>query len=328
MTTARITAFVGFTTLLAGCGGGASTPAAPAKVVPVASPATVASGTPIATAKLVLKFPATFHTAKRTLAAKRLPAYVNASSGNNLDVFVDGVDAGSLPVTTGGDGTQTISLPIYSTSAHQIVAIETDASGLPNGNPLALGETDLAANSFQPGDITNIGLTMLMAVTDIGITTDPTTGNDALIGSSLGSPLYDNAGCPTFPAPGAPIFFFAADAEAGFVSVAGAGVAIPTVGNSANVGPLPPVRLTFGTGLNGGVTVVYGSATGEVAINASVANPAYTIVNNVFFQGGSAYPGIYALYQNSTLSNQLSTIYYNGGQTITRTVYAEASTGC
>ena len=127
-------------------------------------------------------------TTKRKSARAARPAYVNPNIGNYLDVWVDGSHviapaAGFPNVVASPDGTQTFTLPIYSTSSHNVVAIESDCA-LNTCDLLALGEADIANGSFSPGDTFAVGLTMQMNVVYVG----HTNPNQGLRRSARGAP--------------------------------------------------------------------------------------------------------------------------------------------
>jgi hypothetical protein len=334
-----IAALTGCAALLAGCGAGGSTPAAAHATSTAGTPASAPTGVPIATASLTIKFPATFHTARkasavtRTSAASktRSPAYVNPTSGNQLDIYVNGVDEtpGLTVNPESAGGAQSVTLPLYSSSAQQIVAVETEsgASTYPP-TPLAIGEADLAAGAFVPGDVTAIGLTMVMNAVGAGITSDPTGGSDATIDTSLQNPYPDTV-CDGFPGNGSTLYFFSYDMELGFVSSAGLGVTVPTPSGFANepgTYPLDSLGPPNGSvGLNTGFVISYQSGSGGVILSALFSNPAAVVKQDAVNQGG-VYPGIDALYNNGTLYYAIQSI---GSAAVTTQIYvAPNPEGC
>jgi hypothetical protein len=334
-----ISALIGCAALLAGCGGGGGGSTPTTHTTTATSSATSApTGAPLATAKLTIKFPATFHTAKKASATartsatstRRTPAYVNPNGNDYLDVYVNGVDESSQNIsTTLSDGSQSISLPLYSGNTQQIVAVET-INGVGN-NPvqvLAIGETDLPTNSFQPGDATNIGLTMLMNAVGAGITSDYSGGSDATIDTMLQTP-YEDVVC-NIPGTGSILYLFAYDAQSGyetgqqtFVAAGGLGIVVPTLGgftNQTGTYPLDSVVTSFPqTGLAAGFEISYQSSTGGLVLNALTSNPA-AVVQQDAFANGQVYPGIDALFQNGTLYN---VIYAIGNPNITTQIYVD-----
>lgn len=326
-----LTALTG-SALLAGCGGGGSAPSAP---LPLATTGAITGGasqsrTPVATASLTLKFPAGFHTAKssaiaRTSAsASRKPAYVN-SNPKYLDVWVLANGTATHVVDSSGgsnviatpDGSQTFSIPLYSYNTNQIVAYESDQQDGAFGNLLSLGEADLG--SFSPGSAPQIALTMLMFAQYIGIMSDPNNGNfDATVNPSFNAP-----GCSVSTA--GPYYFFTADADMGFVDAAGAGgVSSPLVsGWTADPGGTGN-SISQASGVNGGYNVVFNSTSGGVTIRLTAPNLAFAIASNVFNNGGSLYPGVYALYNASnydaSFNSQLYTQLYLAGPTVSAAI--------
>jgi hypothetical protein len=122
-------------------------------------------------------------------AARRTPKYVdpigcqNGSCGPNLiDIYVDGVlipnmdgcagnsgDSGtdSICVSETTDGTQSVSVPLYSTNANDIVVEEFDDCGNACGDLLAMG--DAFVGTFTPGTAVNASVTMQENVAYVGI---------------------------------------------------------------------------------------------------------------------------------------------------------------
>jgi hypothetical protein len=335
----RFSALTLAASLLAACGGGgsgASAPVTPAK--PTTAPTTgPASKTPIATASLRIVFPANFHKAKlsskavakaaakvaaKTPTGSRLPAYVNPGSGAIIDVFVvdntqdsvtDVVPGQAIQATS--DGSQTINIPLYSTDAQDIVAVES-WGGLGNAI-LAIGEADLGSNSFQAGSAPLIGLTMQMNVSNVGMMTGPSdAGGDATafsVGSSGNS--FNFSGSSNICSPGqtaGPFYAFATDPTGGFASnYFGSGQQTGTGGIST---PLL-VTYTFDQ-ITGGVTVSSDTSAGSqnvgytetfptvpgtsvgATFQFSVTSPAGTIANDALNNGGSLYPGVYEIEQS------------------------------
>jgi hypothetical protein len=318
-----IGALIGGAVIFSGCGGGGTAPAVSHAVAPAAT-ATVAPGAvPLATAKLTLAFPATFFTAKPGTSAKsstasvRRPAYVNPTNNENLDVFVDGVDeTPNLTVSNTNDGTQTITIGIYSTAAHQIVAIET-AGGLNSGQVLAIGETDVPAASFNPGDVSAIGLTMLMNATGIGITDNNNNSNngsaDAVFGTMSSSPIaFTDSDVCHIPGVGNYLYVFGTDltgGTTGFISNAGAGVPVVSLSSAVNLpGTTPPSdSLVFPYGINSYFQINYNSYSGGLLLTTQLTNPAAVTVQAAY-NNIQAYPGITALYNAGQIYNVIGYI--------------------
>jgi hypothetical protein len=316
--------------LLSGCGGGGGSAPAPHAVATSTSAA--AGATPIATGKLTVKYPASFHTARLLskakftsrsagirAAGKLRPAYVNGSSGFFLDVWVDGVHVvapSSGNILNTSDGTQTFSIPLFSTQAHQLVAIETD-TGLSEGNILAIGELDIPANSFNAGDAPVFGLTMLMNAVGIGITTDPSNGSDAtacISGTDCSGETEnyfqytssDFSICPSGTTPS--LYVFTTDPLGGFVAQGGAGIGVPNLTSWNSLPVNGGSTLASSAGLVYGYTITYNNAGGALIMNLSATNPAIAIYNDIENSyGPHLYPGIAALVAaNSTVSNLIN----------------------
>jgi hypothetical protein len=341
-TVRSISALIGCAALLASCGGGGSTPAVHSAAA--TSTATSApTGTPYATAHLTIKFPATFHTAKKASAktsvgataatsARRAPAYVNPNTNDHIDIYVNGVDetTGLAISNVNSDGTQDISLPIYSSTSQQIVAVET-INGTSNYpvQVLAIGEADLPIGSFQPGDQTNVGLTMLMNAVGAGITSDYSSGSDATIDTSAQTPYSDNVYACGAPANGSDLYLFAYDVQSGFetgqgtfVAAGGLGIAVPNLGgytNQSGTYPLDSVVTSGYTGIAPGFVINYQSPNGGLVLNAVTSNPAAAVQQDAYYNQG-VYPGIDLLYQGGTLSNVINAIT---NATITTPIYVD-----
>lgn len=289
-----------FAVLLAGCGGGGS---AASPVSPVTTASAAPKGSPIATASLTLKLPAGFHTARipaktGTSSTARRPAYVNATTGKYLDVWVVNGGAathvidssGGSNVSVVGGGSQTLSIPLYSTSQNQIVAYERDQPYNNPGNLLAIGETDFGG--ITAGSAPQVALTMQMNAQYIGVMSDPDDlHTDATVGPKFAS--Y-NSVCSTGNS--GSLYFFAADPTGGFVDAAGAGgVSLPTVtGWSADAGG---TGNTFGqgAGVAAASSVTFNNVAGGVTVRLTASNPAYTLVSGTLATNG-AYPGLQAIY--------------------------------
>ena len=250
--------------VLTACGGGGSstTPSQPVK--PAATPApSAASRTAVGTAKITLALPQVL-TAKgkavRAISrisgratqfsktASKSPQFVDPSPNplsagpcggpNVIDIYVDGtllsaIDGGpegsdSLCVQPGKTGRETATLPLYSTAANTIVAVEWDALGQ---NVLAIGESDFGG--FAPGNVQNVSLTMLMNAFGVGIV-DLSNPSGAL----LMTPSTEFAPAPG-PCPGSSQFaVYPTDALGNFIPAAGSGgTSTATItGTSANGG--------------------------------------------------------------------------------------------
>lgn len=229
---------------------------------------------------------------------------------------MDGTDETSgLTVSNIGDGTQTVAVPLYSTTAHTIVAVETDG-GLPSGSILALGEADISANAFSPGGAIAIGLSMAMSVESVGLMTDPADVNgDAYIGSPFTSFFINGCG----PGSQSNVYGFAADETGGFTNSEGTnqgnGPPIPTlVGFTDDAGTSPPdfvgpasstptlgYTITFNDGSTGGVTLKLAATNPIYPILSDAYTYSYSPGSGYYPAGSGSYPGIERLNYSGTI---------------------------
>ena len=225
----------------------------------------------------------------------RSPKYINPSPAPSvgicqtpvLDIYVDGVwqpaidglgeQPDSLCVQATADGTQTVNIPLYSTNSNQIVVVEWDAYLL---NVLAIGEADYG--TFGAGSTINVSLTMQMNAYYIGIT-DLGFNYPAIMSGTYGLP------CP----PTAQFGVFTADANQTFVPVAGyGGTSTPSLTSGPPIGTTTLAQ----SAIPGIYNVVWDGSCDSLNVSASAPNPAYQIVNDVYYNGGYNYPGIANLY--------------------------------
>lgn len=274
--------------LFAGCGGGGSSSPTPSQagVAPAvhATAAPAASRTAVGTATLTLSLPHVL-VGKNGKAVRvapsgsgRRPKYVNpvagggVCSGNVLDIYVDGslvpaLDGGpeapdSLCVNpASSDGTQTANVPLFSTGSNLIVAVEWDPT---ISNVLAIGEYN--GGQFSPGSGQTLTLTMQMNVYWIGITD-----------LAFNNPQLMQGGTYSFCAP--QVGVYSADWEGAFVPVAGyGGTSTPTVtGTSDNAGTSKFAQTT----IPGIYSAIFDGSYDGITLNATAANPAYAIYNDV-----------------------------------------------
>jgi hypothetical protein len=185
--------------LLAGCvGGSSSTPSA----IPVA---TGGSGTPVTASAsgrgtLTIKFPVNYVTAKKASSMKRRgaasavrhPAYVNPGIGGEnpppvLDIYVNqnlqsnldgeaGYDDSVYINNENDDGTQAISLPLYSSQSNDIVVVEWDSSS--HDSVLAIAET--VAPAFTAGTAPVITAELQMNVQNVVISASPSNAGTTI----------------------------------------------------------------------------------------------------------------------------------------------------
>lgn len=269
---------------LAACGGGRGTPA----VLPAQAAAEATARPAIAHGTLTIRFPAAFRQASgvvaagapaprhlpAAIAARRRPAYVNPTSGNTIDIYVDGnyvddldgdTDGDSLTVQPTSDGTQTITVPIYQASC-DISLVEHDW----NYDVVALGETSV---SVTPGQTLALSVTMLMNAT--GFAVGPNAdGSDAVEMNGTGSyPAVGAAGVTT------PVYIYPTDPSGGFVGP------VPATG----VGGLPASLTATGTAsdasrlsltLLGAYAVSFQTGTSVLPVTATANSPAAVAVTD------------------------------------------------
>jgi hypothetical protein len=311
---------------LSACGGGSQSKAVP---VPTATVNGASQGrTPVGNVTLTIKRNAGFHTAKsvrNSASSKRRPAYVN--SGNFfIDVWVvsggfavHAVDSTGGSNTNGnGDGSSTFTIPVFTAvGPSYIVAYETDQSFQSGGNLLAIGEADLSG--LTPGSAPQLSLTMLMYTQHIGVMSDPVDGNgDSTVFATSGAPFTLTNSCSPAAA-----YFFAADAQSGFIDPG-------SFVNNAGIGGVsqPILTGTSASGIvsqsssaSGGYMVYFGSCVGgQVNVTLTAANPAYALATDAINSLGS-FPGIDYLYQNGSSTDQwfqtyMSSVYYGTGSTV------------
>lgn len=366
---ARFASFLAAAALIAGCGGGGSgkaTPSTPQTSGTVSQGSAPASKTPLAYVSVTVKYTSGLMHAKLAASAKapatvgraaRRPAYLNGATTNYLDIWVvnpgasqavkavDSVGSGGN-VNPGGDGSQSFTVPLYSTDVNNIVAIEYDAD--PSGSPdlLAIGESDYGtfsaggsgfgsggvAPSPQPGNYPQLALTMLMYVTYVGVMSDPNNANgDATDVFAGGLFSYTNTVpivCCSNPVP---FFLFVADAAQSFVtaqtqatnpSTGIGGVSVPTVlswrsdsQNPQNVlqpDPLPSgIQASFvsgyGVNFNNTSCGVFG-----LTIQVGGVNPAAAILTDISYYGSGSggYPGAEYLKAHSLLPPSFPSLPY------------------
>ena len=161
-------------------GGGSGTSSIPAKVAATAAPQAIGS------TSLTIKFPAKFVRAKAAAVnakAKKRPQYVNPVSGNYLDVYVNqqlvlipgsGLSYDTAAISnTNGDGTQTVTIPLYSGAQQDILVTERDTDATQyGGDLLAIGQTSY---TIEAGTQNFPEVSMNMNVASFGYSTDGST---------------------------------------------------------------------------------------------------------------------------------------------------------
>jgi len=251
-----------------------------------------------------------------TAITRRTPKYIdpycNSCYANYLDIYVDGSLIPNLDGQAGqydsilvdpytADGSQTITVPIFSNNANDIVAVEWDGN---YDYVLAAGETYWGG--FSPGTTQNITLTMLMNTAYVGITdyqfynqpgilTTPTSSYYGLAGSCNNSESVARRSSQYYNGP--PEFaLFPTDPLGNFVPTAGYG------GTSTPQLVLPEIPDNGGSTKAGQSTIPGLYSVGwdnncdGVTISATATNPSYAILYDVYgpnwySQGNSDYGG-------------------------------------
>lgn len=303
--------------LLAGCGGGGgqTTP-----TVKTSAPPSSPQGKPAGRGTLTIQFPGTFKRAAKAGKTAQKPAYVNPTAGNLLDIYVDGTlqtnldgvtPTDSATVLGGGDGTQTLSIPLYSTATNDIAVVEWDSGGPGGGYLLAAGE-NATTPSFSPGTAPIIALSMLMNVQGIAISTSSSGSLAVQLSQSVNT---FTVGCGVNPPTSNLFFLFATDVSGGFVvpnapATTGYGGSVQAVVSSSTPSiTTPPVTSLIS--YNGGYGVTYDSGGNPITIYATVPNnPAAVLFNNSILYP-SFWNGLY--YLTSYVQNATSTATLNNG---------------
>ena len=279
---------------MSSCGGGGSavttTGATPlpqqgAKVAPPAA----ASRTSYGTAQLTIIFPTTITGKNATVHARsaannRGPEYVNPTTGNVIDIYVDGTlvpdidglagPTDSIKLQGSSTGTQVVAIPLYSTKHNDIVVAEWTSGHV---GELAVGETDYG--TFAPGTPMNVSLTMFMNALSIGML-DVIKQADPVLLPGQGTYYYYgvNASC------GAPnagvqseLGFYEADSLGQFVAVSGVGGTTPvTVSGQPNAGTTQITQ----TSIAGIYSIAWDGACDGVTVTASATNPIAPLISD------------------------------------------------
>jgi hypothetical protein len=186
---------------LAACGGGGSSPSTPIAALQspkstATAPPTLAKRAAIGTATLTLVFPTILHnkSGSAVRARSKTPQFVDPTSGNTLDIWVDGtlvVDA--FPIANTSSGVQVpMAIPLYSANTNQIAAFEYEGG---NSTLLAIGESNLG--TFVSGTTPGVSLSLYQNATQLGIVDLPAEANpQSLGGTYLGLPLCSNGSPP------------------------------------------------------------------------------------------------------------------------------------
>jgi hypothetical protein len=301
----------------------------------------------VATGTLSIKYPQTFHTAstaavkrsfpasglvKTAAATTRKPAYVNP---NNLylDVWVVNANAGNAIThvvdssggvnVSGGNGVQTLPVPLFSTSSNYVVAIESTQAYPTIGTIVAIGEADIGG--IAAGSSPAITLTMLMNAVNIGVMSDP---NDANSDSTVSNIFTAFNGMCALGAQSGPLYFFPTDPYNGFVTGGVGGVSSVTVVNAASDVTGPVNTLGQGHGVTGAPFVTFnniGGGTAGMTFNLTAPNPAYPIGYDAIYRN-MQYPGVDLLYLNGYYQGPLYSIYTV--QNVTKSVDVRPNLNC
>jgi hypothetical protein len=171
--------------LLAACGGGGSTPAAPPATSTTAGAPSITS-TSRGTVSLALRYPTNFHIAKPgkfklkpTASTTRRPQYVNPGSSNLIFAMDNGND-----YTNGGialsnavgspDGTQLLTLGLPSGTYDDLNIQEWDST-----DTYLLASGDAYNQEIFQGQDNSLSVTLTMNAVGIAFTTDLVNGSDA-----------------------------------------------------------------------------------------------------------------------------------------------------
>jgi hypothetical protein len=270
----RILSLVALIAMVTGCssggGSGSSVPAqTPAKTAPQS----------VGTTTLTIKFPASFgHVLPAGVKGAR-PKFVNPTITNFLDVYVDqilvllpsGLPNDTVQInSTNPDGTQTLSIPQYSTGINDVLVIERD----PANNLLALGQANAnGVGASGPGFSNSASINMAMNLASFAYSTDginaiALASETVCVGTSPGS---------------TPIQFVGVDPSGGFTLTSNAGVgglAALTVLPSA-ISPTVSPPSNIASTLAGSYSLIYDSGhTGPndgVQVSVLAANPANSV---------------------------------------------------
>ncbi len=159
----RVLSLVTLIAMVTGCSSGGGTGSGS---IPAQTPAKTAPQS-VGTATLTIKFPPTFGIVKKASVKGARPQFVNPVTSNFLDVYVDqqlvllpggpGTDTAQIS-NANGDGTQTLSIPQYSTGINDVLVIERD----PSNDLLALGQTNAGSVNGNPGSMNSASIFMSM----------------------------------------------------------------------------------------------------------------------------------------------------------------------
>lgn len=241
-------------------------------------------------------------------ALRKSPQFVDPGCDscwyNVLDIYVDGTlisnldgqvgDYDSMYVQYTPDGTQNVTLPVFSTNANDIVVVEWDG----NFNyVLAMGETYFG--NFVAGTTQNISLTMLQNTAYVGLV-DALLNNYPQLLSTPSQPYYGLTGNCTNTQSVArrssastrsksltnnslnSVFgLFSADALGSFVAAAGyGGTSTPLI--TSEVADNGGATRAGQSSLAGLYLINWDNNCNGVTVNATATNPAYAIVTDIY----------------------------------------------
>jgi hypothetical protein len=270
----RILSLVALITMVTGCGGGSGT-----STVPAAAPVKTAPQS-VGTATLTIKFPASFGHAKPASIKGARPKFVNPTNSDFLDVYVDqqlvllpgGPPSDTVQInSTNPDGTQTLSIPQYSTGINDVLVIERD----PSNNLLALGQANANTVNSNPGSSNNDSINMSMNLAAFAYSTDGLTATSMTSNGTV---------CNAGNGPGSiPIQFVGVDASGGFTLTSNAGVgglaALIVSPSPINPTVTPPSNLA--STLAGSFSLIFDSGLDGVNVGIAAINPAYNVYSGL-----------------------------------------------
>jgi hypothetical protein len=278
----RVLSLIVLIAMVTGCSSGG----AGGSSIPVQTPAKTAPQS-VGTTTLTIKFPATFGVAAQASVKGARPQFVNPITTNFLDVYVDqqlvllpgGPANDTAQISNAnGDGTQTLSIPQYSTGINDVVVAERDSGGNPitlPGHLLALGQAN--ANSIGangPGTTNSASINMSMNLGGFAYSTN---------GTSATSIQSDTIYCVGNSPGTTPIQFVPIDPSGGFTlstPAGNGGLATLTVQASA-ISPTVAPPSNIASTLGGSYSLIYDSAhVGDadgVGVFIAAGNPANII---------------------------------------------------
>ncbi len=271
----RALTIVAIIALASGCSGG-GTNSAPA-------PSTAAAPQVAGSTTLTIVYPSNFVRAAAS-AKSKAPQYVNPTSTNYLDVYVNQQRVPGTPphdtaqVTPGGNGTQTLTIPLYSgiglAATNDILVVERDSGTTTPGNLLAVGQTSY--NNTTAGNLQTPQVTMSMNVYTLAYSSNGTSA------TVFPSTTFCYGTAPGYQAANS-FYVVPVDADQGaslnLTTLAGSGVPPVTAFWTPTGSVVPPTNIT--TTLLGEYNVAYDTNSDAITMNLSVTNAANTAVVNM-----------------------------------------------